>query len=85
MPQRSLELYDLAKKLTELSDAELCRQMGLSRSALGVQRNRGSLTPSTAERLARLLRLPDDEIAHWIALSAMELNRPGKTGYRRMR
>lgn len=85
MQPKSLDLYALAKKLTQHSDAELCRLMGLSRTALGVQRNRGSLTPPTAERLARLLQLPEEEVAHWVAVSAMELTRPGKAPYRRWR
>lgn len=61
----------LHKALAEraLTEADWCRELGISRTSLSVAKTRGRLSPVVAGNLARLL---GEDMEHWIAVAALE-------------
>lgn len=67
----TLELLDRAGALP-MSEADLCRTLGLSRGALSAARGRGRLSPAVAATLAAEL---GDDPAHWTLVAVRENER----------
>lgn len=71
----------LHRALAQHDSAEhWAQQLGMSKSALGVAKHRGRLSPTTAGNLARLLGEP---VEHWIAVAALEAE-PNTYGRRKL-
>ena len=58
-----------AARYPDFSDADLCRQLSVNRTALSVARARGKLSPALAANLCRLM---GENILFWTALAALE-------------
>lgn len=72
MHARSMQLLELAeKKWSEegRSYADICKEIGMNRTALSVAKQRGTLAPVMAGRLAQLL---GEDAIKWIAVAAIE-------------
>jgi plasmid maintenance system antidote protein VapI len=62
----------LAKAMSppyELTEADWCRELDISRTTLSVAKLRGKLSPVVAGNLARLI---GEDVEHWIAVAALE-------------
>lgn len=67
--QTTLDLLDLAKKRTGLSDRALSQTLALSHASITMARSRRKLSPLLAGQLAALV---GEDVEHWIALAAIE-------------
>lgn len=65
----TIKLLDRALRELNTSERQLSARIELSPNNLAVARNRGSLSPVAAGRLAELL---GEDVEHWIAVAAIE-------------
>lgn len=69
MKQKSLELVELAKLKTGMSERAICRELGLEDTAIGSARKRGNLSPGLAAALADLI---GEDVGKWMLTAAAE-------------